>query len=399
MPVSKKRPKPKAKSRKRKKDSTPQWESFERIVAAIHAAEMQGAKVAWNEIIEGRQFDVSIRFKVGFYEYLTLIECKDYSNPVPVEKVEAFVTKVRHQKANKAIMVSAHGFQSGAKEVASREGIELYSLRQVNKLPDDVLTGIFLSFVAVQPFVFRTDGEAAFVFSQEPTELQNQVENIRFTNYGDKSIGDLLRPFTQLVSPIPLPGVPDIEKSGFPWKRAAATPRKTSWNMMENTFMINPANGEKIHVKEFLFLYWAEKIDISKEARIDQTVFTSHGTQYEYKNELNEEIILIDPARLKIGIGTILEAGKFYTQPQLKDFVYRCEKIEGETVVMFLLKSIQHGRLIRMVFKVPINSSEDFVEIADESEIKEAKKLYKDFVNRRNEYPPQIVYANAAVWF
>ena len=399
MPVSKKTSKPKAKLRKKKKDAVPHWQSFEKIVAAIHAAEMHGAKVTWNEIIEGRQFDVTIRFKVGFYEYLTIIECKDYNKAVSIEKVEAFVTKVRHQKANKAIMVSAYGFQSGAKEVAQREGIELYSLRQVNKLPDDILTGIFLSFVVVQPFVFRTDGEPAFVFSRDPIKLQYQVDNIKFTNYGNKSIGDLIRPFTQLVSPVPLPGVPDIEKSGFPWKRATSTPERSSWNMADNTLMIEPDCGEKIHVKEFLFLYWAEKIDISKEPGIDQTVFASHGIQYEYRNELKNEITLIDPANLKMGLNTALEPGKFYTQPQLKDFIYYCEKVEAEKVIMFLLKSFQHGRLIRMVFKLPNDSSEEFLEITDKSELDEAKKLYTDFVNRRSEYPPQIIYENAAIWF
>jgi len=399
MPVSKKKAKPKLRPKKRKRESSPQGENFEKIVAAIHVAEMQGAVVTWNEIIQGRQFDVAIRFKVGFYEYLTLIECKDYSKPVSVEKVEAFVTKVRHQKANKAIMVSAHGFQSGAKEVASREGIELYSLRQINKLPDDVLTGIFLSFVVVQPFVFRTDGEAAFVFSQDPIKLQNQINKIKFTNYGDKSIGDLLRPFSQLVSPVSLPGVPDIEKTGFPWKRATSTPQKTSWNMMDNTMMIDADSGKKIHVKEFLFLYWAEKVNLSNKGGIDPTVFSSFGIQYEYKNELNNEVTVIDPINLKMGIGTVLEVGKFYTQPQFKNFIYYCERIEGEIATIFLLKSFQHGRLVRMEQKQPISTSEDYVEITNESEIKEAKELYKDFVNRRNEYPPQIVYADAAIWF
>lgn len=51
MPKSRKRAKPKA---KRKTKAEPKWESFERVVAAIHFAEMQGAKVTWNETIEGR---------------------------------------------------------------------------------------------------------------------------------------------------------------------------------------------------------------------------------------------------------------------------------------------------------------------------------------------------------
>jgi hypothetical protein len=35
----------------------------------------------------------SFGVKRGLYEYLIVVECKDYATPVPVEKVEAFVTK------------------------------------------------------------------------------------------------------------------------------------------------------------------------------------------------------------------------------------------------------------------------------------------------------------------
>jgi hypothetical protein len=53
------------------------WKLFEKIVAAIHHAESRGAKVVWNDKINGRQFDVTVRFLHGLYEYLTVIECKD----------------------------------------------------------------------------------------------------------------------------------------------------------------------------------------------------------------------------------------------------------------------------------------------------------------------------------
>lgn len=395
MAVSRKRSKPR---RKKRTKPEPKWESFERVVAAIHLAETQGATVTWNEIIEGRQFDVSIRFKFGFYEYLTLIECRDYNKPVSVEKVEAFVTKARQHKANKAIMVSTYGFQSGAKEVALRENIELYSLRQINKLPDDVLTDIFLSFVAVQPFAFRHNGEPAFVFSQEPSTLQYQVENIGFTNYGDRKIGDLMRTFTQLVHPTPLPGVPDIEKTGFPWKRASATQVKASWRMMENTRMILPDSGGEIPVSEFLFIYWAETIRLLNLGGVDPTVFTFFGKQYEYKNELNDEVILIDPVNLPLGVNTVLEVGKFYTQPQFKKFVYYCEKIEGEFATILLLRSYQHGQLVRMQLKTALSTSKDFVEIMDETGIEEAKKLHEAFVEQRKSTQPQAVSNEALIW-
>jgi hypothetical protein len=81
------------------------WKEFERIVAAIHIDETKGATVVWNEQIKGRQFDVTIRFKQGLYDYLTIIECKKHTSRVSVDKVEAFVTKSRDANANKSIMI------------------------------------------------------------------------------------------------------------------------------------------------------------------------------------------------------------------------------------------------------------------------------------------------------
>ena len=83
--------------------SDKKWKMFERIVAAIHVAEQRGATVQWGETIKGRQFDVTVRFKHGLYEYLTVVECKDYGRPVPAEKVDALVTKSRDAAATKQL--------------------------------------------------------------------------------------------------------------------------------------------------------------------------------------------------------------------------------------------------------------------------------------------------------
>jgi len=396
MPKSRKRPKLKPKPKKR---AEPKWESFERIVAALHLAETKGASVTWNEQINGRQFDVVIRFKAGFYEYLTLIECKEYKTPVPVEKVEAFITKARDHKANKAIMVSASGFQSGAKEVAIRHNIELYSLRQINKLPDEVLTDIFLSFVVVDPFGFRREGEPAFVFSRDPNLLQYQLEHTRFTGYGNYKLGDLIRPFTQLVHPTPLPGVPEVEKVGFPWKRATEIPNKAGWRMMDGTRLILPDNGGEIPVSEFLFTYWAETVRLINPAGPDPSIFTSFGTQYEYKNELNDDVTLIDPAKLPIGVNTGFEEGKFYTQPQLRNFVYYCEKIDGEFADMLLIRSYQFGQLVRMQVKEPLTSAKSYLEITDEKDIEAAQKLLVEFIEHRKNHQPQAKSPSVSMWF
>src|SRR6266852_6674060 len=101
------------------------WKHFERLVTAIHQAADQGAEVRWNETINERQFDVTIRFKKGLYEYLTVVECKNYEKAIPVEKVEAFVTKAADVRADRAVMASTSGFQQGAQEVAARHNMTL----------------------------------------------------------------------------------------------------------------------------------------------------------------------------------------------------------------------------------------------------------------------------------
>ncbi len=106
------------------------WEHFERLVAAVHRAADEGADVRWNEKINGRQFDVVVRYTKGLYNFLIVVECKDYKTPVPVSDVEAFVTKSRSAKANRAIIASSCGFQSGAAKVAREHDIVLLHFQE-----------------------------------------------------------------------------------------------------------------------------------------------------------------------------------------------------------------------------------------------------------------------------
>lgn len=75
-------------------------------------------------------FDVSIElFLPGATDYsiLFLIECKNYTHPVPVDDVEEFFAKVEQVGAanTKAVMASTASFQSGAREYAKSKGMGL----------------------------------------------------------------------------------------------------------------------------------------------------------------------------------------------------------------------------------------------------------------------------------
>ena len=113
------------------------WKKFEKIIAGIHILRAEGAEVKLNDHIVGkdskgrRQIDVSIRFKNTFYPYLTIIECKDTGRKVEIKEVSAFVSTMEDVGAQRGVMVSAGGFQSGAIGTAEANNIELFTLSEI----------------------------------------------------------------------------------------------------------------------------------------------------------------------------------------------------------------------------------------------------------------------------
>ena len=79
-----------------------------------------------------REIDVFVQTKVQGLEIGIAFECKDYSNKVSVEKVDAFAQKCRElPQINKKVMVSSSGFTNGVRKEAQGQGIELYQLDAV----------------------------------------------------------------------------------------------------------------------------------------------------------------------------------------------------------------------------------------------------------------------------
>lgn len=76
-----------------------------------------------------REVDISIRFKVGTHEFLTVIECRDRKKSQDATWIEQIVTKTRNIHANRVIAVSTSGFTDGAKKLAEHENVILRTLR------------------------------------------------------------------------------------------------------------------------------------------------------------------------------------------------------------------------------------------------------------------------------
>ncbi len=81
-----------------------------------------------------REFDVVIESKVNNFEVIIVIECKNYTRKISVDKIEAFEGKCKRlTQINKKIFVSKRGFQLDAINAAEEFGIELYTLEELTK--------------------------------------------------------------------------------------------------------------------------------------------------------------------------------------------------------------------------------------------------------------------------
>ena len=87
-------------------------------------------KVLYDRIGNPRQFDVYWEFKIGGYLYKIVIECKDYSSSISIEKIDAFVSKISDIPGLKGIFATKVGYQEGAQNKAKHHGIGLFIIRK-----------------------------------------------------------------------------------------------------------------------------------------------------------------------------------------------------------------------------------------------------------------------------
>ena len=85
---------------------------------------------------EPRQFDLYWEFELGGHAYRTIVECKDYANDVPVDKVDALAGKLKEFPELKGIIATRNGFQAGAIKKAQANGIDVIVVRDEDPKKD-----------------------------------------------------------------------------------------------------------------------------------------------------------------------------------------------------------------------------------------------------------------------
>jgi restriction system protein len=122
---------------------------FEKYVANLvkQMSEKEGIKCSVKHNYIARvndgnyQIDVIVEYTFLGGQFIILVECKKYKNPVPREKVEILYNRIRSIGAHKGMLFSTSRFQQGAIDFAKKHGIALvqvidgkllYNVKSVN---------------------------------------------------------------------------------------------------------------------------------------------------------------------------------------------------------------------------------------------------------------------------
>ncbi|MBA7664682.1 hypothetical protein ES703_72743 [subsurface metagenome] len=123
-----------------------------------------GAKrVVHNAVIDGSQIDIVVEQELPTgTPILTIVECKNWDQPVGVQAVNAFAALFKNlhyaKKADEAILVASTGFSAQARQAAESFGIRLLDFDELKSLAAKVRPVVKLPSVEEQapdrPYVF-----------------------------------------------------------------------------------------------------------------------------------------------------------------------------------------------------------------------------------------------------
>lgn len=115
-------------------------DEYRELVGVVMAALDAQSAVKTEQWIMGpdgeRDMDVEVRGTLEGVPHFIVIECKDHKRPIGIGLIDAFESKIRDLKPNRAMMFSNSGFTRDALKKAQRVGIEMASAMRVK---DDIV--------------------------------------------------------------------------------------------------------------------------------------------------------------------------------------------------------------------------------------------------------------------
>lgn len=324
----------------------------------MHHAESTGAAVTWNDEINGRQFDVTVRFKFGLHSYLTVIECKDYASKVSVDKVDAFVTKARDANANKAVLISSLGFQSGCFPVAERHGVQLLVLSETTETSIPDLIERFTPGLNIYDVCFRDARSGRTIdFEDWGGRLSYLMNHSKLVSVeGERTPNQLVYEW-QLTQPSI-----DLDKE-----------TRVELPLPSGTELCEP-HSKAAPVTAMIFTCSLVELAIPKQPMPDNHVLQGVRTRLELRDTTGKVQHSARLGDLPLGYDTPVQPGHFYELPSMFNRYY-CEKVEGDLVTWTLVESYQHGHLFQATFTQKVKYSSHYVQVTEGKALARLKEM------------------------
>jgi hypothetical protein len=346
--------------RHKKPQPAPDWQTFERLVAGLHATDPR-ATVTWDEDIDGRQFDVTIRFPFLDYTYLTVIECKDQR--VKPEHVDALVTKARDAKANKAIIVSSKTPTRGAKNVAQRHGIDLYTLTQLNDLPEWVIVQAIRPIISITDITATTADTTTYDFPTRNNELTYALTHSILTSAnGRQTADDLIQAHRDTWEPTLTPEKPRTITLHCDRETTLSVPYEDSLTITTITFTATLTTGKEVDT-----------------GGLDINVLTP---TYEYQDALTGTTRTVTNASIAHGFDTKITAGEFYEDPSTNVRFYIQAIDQDGWATIHQLESYQHGELFQLTMRQRLEPPYYALPVTDERTRKRLQRMLTEMQAR-----------------
>ena len=337
-------------------------EKFERVVAAIHRAQVSGGEVRWNDVINGRQFDLTIRFKFGLHDYLTVIECKHYSGRVSVETVDALVTKARDVQANKAILVSSNGYQSGCIPVAERHGISLLVLSE--NIAEDVshFADVFVPALNIYGARLVLHNGELFEFEDVAGRLAYLMSQSRVMGHsGATTPNELIRNWQLSKPSISLKGESSV-----------------SIELDAGARISIPHDGE-FEAKRFEFKCEIIQAALARGPMVDRRLLSALATEFQLSDVSGNLLQTASMRDLDLGEPDGVRPDHFYSQPELHIHYY-CLKIIDGLATWIIVESYQHGHLFQATATQKIEHSKHYLEVTDKRLLTRLRSMLKEYL-------------------
>ena len=127
---------------------------------------------------DSKEVDVAAWIERGGHEFLIIVECKFHEDRIEQEVVSGMARNVQNSAANKAVLVSKRGFQSGAISQARDAGIELYTLRELEEGDLDGRVAKVNLNIEYAPRVSEIVGLELSPLNHEPPEGKNLTPHV-----------------------------------------------------------------------------------------------------------------------------------------------------------------------------------------------------------------------------